>query len=78
MAVNSKADLLTPSEVIDRYPVLEEKLGWGATGIGVLVKMKVLDGEYCTALRKTLIRDCSVLDLVDYVNGQIEKQKVEL
>ena len=58
--------------------MIGKKLGWSAKGIGALVKMKVLDSYLLYALRKTLIKEGSILDLVDYVNNQIEKQKVVL
>ena len=41
--MNKKVEYLTPSQVIEKYPELEQKFGWSAKDLGVFLKNKL----YC-------------------------------
>jgi hypothetical protein len=73
-----KDELLTPSEVIEKYPELRDKFGWTAKDIGLFLKNKLLQGHYNHSLRKSMIIEDSVIRLVMYANLQIENQKVNI
>ena len=50
-----KIEYLTPSQVIEKYPELEQKFGWTAKDVGLLLKNKLLQGHYNHSLRKSMI-----------------------
>jgi len=74
--MSRKYELLTPTEVIEKYPDLERKFGWSAKDIGLFLKNKLLQGHYNHSLRKSMIKEESVIRLVGFANQQIENQKV--
>lgn len=74
--MSRKYELLTPSEVIEKYPDLAQKFGWTAKDIGLFLKNKLLQGHYNHSLRKSMIKEESVIRLVIFANQQIENQKV--
>lgn len=69
---------LTPAEVIEKYPELESSFGWSAKEIGIFLKSKLLHGYYNHSLKKSMIDESSIEELVDYVNGQVERQKAKI
>jgi len=69
---------LSPSEIIEKYPVLETKLNIGASEIGLFLKCKLLSGFYDRTRRVAMIEEQSVIDLVQYINQKIEEQKIIL
>lgn len=69
---------LTPSEIIEKYPVLENKLNIGASEIGLFLKCKLLIGFYDRTKRVAMIEEQSVIDLVNYINKKIDDQKIIL
>ena len=71
-----KSTYLSPSEIIDKYPVLENKLNIGASEIGLFLKCKLLSGFYDRTKRVAMIEEQSVIDLVAYINKKIEEQKI--
>ncbi|MDO9185884.1 MAG: hypothetical protein Q7W13_07725 [Bacteroidia bacterium] len=73
-----KSTFLSPSEIIDKYPVLEDKLNIGASEIGLFLKCKLLSGFYDRTKRVAMIEEQSVIELVDYINKKIEEQKIIL
>ena len=74
--MSRKYELLTPTEVIEKYPDLAQKFGWTAKDIGLFLKNKLLQGHYNHSLRKSMIKEESVIRLVGFANQQIENQKV--
>ena len=74
----SKNPYLSPSEIIEKYPVLEKKLNIGASEIGLFLKCKLLSGFYDRTKRVAMIEEQSVIDLVNYINNKIEEQKIIL
>ena len=73
-----KNSYLSPSEIIDKYPVLQTKLNIGASEIGLFLKCKLLFGFYDRTRRFAMIEEQSVIDLVNYINSKIEEQKIYL
>lgn len=71
-----KIEYLTPSQVIEKYPELEQKFGWTAKDIGLFLKNKLLQGHYNHSSRKSMIREDSLKKLIRFANEQIENQKV--
>lgn len=69
---------LSPSEIIEKYPVLETKLNIGAPEIGLFLKCKLLLGFYDRTRRVAMIDEQSVIELVAYINQKIEEQKIIL
>ena len=74
--MTKKAEYLTPSQVIDKYPELEQKFGWTAKDIGLFLKNKLLQGHFNHSSRKSMIREDSLKKLIQYANSQIENQIV--
>lgn len=73
-----KIEYLTPSQIIEKYPELEQKLGWTSKDVGLLLKNKLLQGHYNHSLRKSMIKEDSLKKLVDFANEQISDQLVEM
>ena len=67
-----KISYLTPAQVIEKYPELESSFGWTAKEVGIL------RGYYNHTVKKSMIEETSIEDLVDYVNGQVERQKAKI
>ena len=70
--------MLTPSQIIEKYPELEQKFGWSAKDIGLLLKNKLLQGHYNHSLRKSMIKEDSLKSLIRFANKQIENQLVTI
>lgn len=73
-----KISYLTPAQVIEKYPELESSFGWTAKEVGIFLKNKLLRGYYNHTVKKSMIDETSIEDLVDYVNGQVERQKAKI
>lgn len=73
-----KIEYLTPAQVIEKYPELQSSFGWTAKEVGIFLKNKLLRGYYNHTLKKSMIDEASIADLVDYVNGQVELQKAKI
>jgi hypothetical protein len=76
--MNKKVEYLTPSQVIEKYPELEQKFGWSAKELGVFLKNKLLQGHYNHSSRKSMIKEESLKKLIRFANDQIENQKVTI
>ena len=76
--MNKKVEYLTPSQVIEKYPELEQKFGWSAKELGVFLKNKLLQGHYNHSSRKSMIKEDSLKKLIRCANDQIENQKVTI
>lgn len=74
--MGKKIEYLTPSQVMQRYPELEQKFGWVAKDLGLFLKNKLLQGHYNHSLRKSMIREDSLKRLVRFANEQLENQIV--
>ena len=72
------SEYLTPSEIAEKYPELEDKIGWGAKELGVFLKANLLEGHYNHSTRKSMIKEESIFRLVRFANEKIENQKVEI
>ena len=73
-----KNSYLSPSEIVEKHPSLQNKLNIGASEIGLFLKCKILIGFYDRTKRIAMIEEQSVIDLVNYINNKIEEQKIYL
>ena len=76
--MENKVEYLTPSQVIEKYPELEQKFGWSAKDLGVFLKNKLLQGHYNHSARRSMIKEDSLRKLIRYANDQIDNQKVTI
>lgn len=74
----SEENYLTPNEVLEKYPILNLKYNWGTLDLGTMLKCKILDGHYDRSKRVGVIKESSLLRLIEYINGTIEDQKVKI
>jgi len=78
MTKKNNDDMLTPSQILEKYPELKQKFGWTAKDIGLLLKNKLLQGHYNHSLRKSMITEDSLKSLIRFANRQIENQLVTI
>ena len=69
---------LTPKEVLEKYPVLSLKYNWGTLDLGTMLKCKILDGYYDRKKRVGVIKESSLVKLIEYINNTIEDQKLKI
>lgn len=69
---------LTPNEILEKYPILNLKYNWGTLDLGTMLKCKILDGNYDRSKRVGVIKESSLLKLIEYINDSIEDQKVKI
>ena len=74
----SKAAYLSPSELMEKYPEVANHFNWSSREIGLFLKCKLLDGYYDRRKRTALIKESSFINLIRFVNGVIDNQKVTL
>lgn len=65
---------LTPTEVFEKYPDLQQKLNWSNSDLGVFMKSKLVIGYYNRNKRVTLIEENSLIRLIKFVNSTLEDQ----
>ena len=63
---------------MQKYPELEQKLGWSKSDLGVMLRGKVLGGYYSRNKKRSLIDEQSLLMLIAFINKNLEAQKIEL
>jgi len=71
-------NFLNPDEIFQKYPELEQKLGWSKSDLGVMLRGKVLGGYYSRNKKRSLISEQSLLQLISFINKNLEEQKVML
>jgi hypothetical protein len=76
--MGKKTVYLTPTQVIEKYPELEITFGWSAKEIGMFLKSRLLHGYYSSSLRKAMIKEDSLEELVEFANNQAEKMKAKI
>jgi len=59
---------LTPEELIQKYPEVKD-IGWTSSKIGVFFNAGLLQGRHCKKEKRSLIRESSFIDLIDYYNA---------
>ena len=59
---------LTPTEVIEEFPELNDKLGWTNKDIGIFYAKGLLKGRYCYRQNKAMIKVSSLRPLIVFVN----------
>lgn len=67
---------LSPSEVIDAYPQLNKQFNFLPQDIGRLIRLKILNG-YIYSEGSALIQEQSIIDLISFINEQIDKNKIK-
>ena len=72
----TEINYLSPSELIEKYPEVATKFNWSARELGLFLKCKLLDGYYDRRKRCAMIKENSFLQLVHFVNGLIDSQKI--
>ena len=65
---------LTSTEVFLKYPVLKQKFNWSKRILSILLKNKLLLGYYNRNKRATMIRESSLLQLIDFTLSSINEQ----
>lgn len=73
-----KNHYFTPAELIEKYPDVMEKFHWSPRELGLFLKCKILVGYYDRRKRSALIKESSLIELVQYANQVIEGQKINL
>jgi hypothetical protein len=73
-----KINYLSPADIIEKYPELEDKHNWNPEIVGSFLRCSLLKGYYDRARKTAMIEEKSVLDLIDYLNKKIESQKIRL
>jgi hypothetical protein len=76
MSRNGDGSYLTPREVLDKYPQLEDIHGMSEHTIGTLLKIHVLWGRYETGKRFCLIKESSVVRFIKYMDDGLEEMKI--
>ena len=74
----STINYMSPAELIQKYPDVAAKFNWSPREFGLFLKCKLLDGYYDRRKRTALIKECSFIQLVRFVNDVIENQKINL
>ena len=69
---------LTPTEILQKYPQLEIRWHWKVQDIGVFLRCKLLLGHYDIQRRVAMIDEPSLLELIEYVNHNLDKSKVDI
>lgn len=54
---NSEETYLTPTEILEKYPILNLRYNWGTLDLGTMLKCKILDGHYDRSKRVGVIKD---------------------
>jgi hypothetical protein len=71
-------NLLTPQEILEKYPECVRKLFWNSHKIGVLFNSGLLLGYRSGREYKALIHESSVLTLIRYINKTNKKRMIRL
>jgi hypothetical protein len=58
------------------FPELKTKHNWTHNDIGTLLKMNILDGKKIK--RNTYIKIASVKKLINYINQNLEENKIKI
>ncbi len=69
---------LTPKEILEKYPILSLRYDWGTLDLGTMLKCKILDGHYDRSKRMSVIKESSLIRLIEYINNSIETQKIKI
>lgn len=69
---------LTPTEIFEKYPQLQQQWHWKVQDIGIFLRCKLLMGHYDTQRRVAMIDEQSLRELMDYINQHLDRSKVEI
>ena len=68
----------TPDEILAKYPELQSKLNWRKQDIGIFLRCKLVRGYYDSKRRVTVIYEKSLVELMEFANNNLDKQKVNI
>ena len=68
----------TTDEILAKYPELQSKLNWRKQDIGIFLRCKLVRGYYDSKRRITVIDEKSLIELMEFANGNLDKQKVDI
>ena len=68
----------TPDEILAKYPELQSKLNWRKQDIGIFLRCKLIRGYYDSKRRVTVIEERSLVELMEFANDNLDKQKVDI
>ena len=68
----------TPEEILAKYPELQAKLNWRKQDIGIFLRCKLVRGYYDSKRRVTVIDERSLVELMEFANDNLDKQKVDI
>ncbi|WP_456459148.1 hypothetical protein [Reichenbachiella sp.] len=68
----------TPEEILAKYPELQAKLNWRKQDIGIFLRCKLVRGSYDSKRRVTVIDERSLVELMEFANDNLDKQKVDI
>lgn len=56
---------LTPTEILEKYPILNLRYNWGTLDSGTMLNCKILDGHCDRSKRVRVIKESSLLKLIE-------------
>jgi hypothetical protein len=69
---------VTPSDILTKYPELTTKLNWRTQDIGTFLRCKLLRGFYDSKKRTSVIDEDSLIELMEFANKNLDKQKAKI
>jgi hypothetical protein len=65
---------LTTSELFEKYPELKTRFNWNKRNISFFMRSKLLIGYYNRNKRITMIKESSLLELIEFAKETINEQ----
>ena len=65
---------LTATEVFKKYPDLKTNFNWTPRKLSFFLQRKLLIGHYNPKKRVTMIKEKSLIDLVEFIKATIKEQ----
>ena len=67
---------LTPTEIFNKYPQLQQKLNWSKRDIGTLIRCHLLVGYHHHTKRVSMTQERSLVELIKFVNESFDETKI--
>jgi hypothetical protein len=65
---------LTTSELIEKYPELKTRFNWTRKNLSFFMRSKLLIGYYNRNKRTTMIKESSLLELIEFTKEILNEQ----
>lgn len=65
---------LTTSQVFKKYPDLKTRFNWTNRKLSFFLRSKLLIGHYNRKKRTTMIKEKSLIDLIEFIKSTIKEQ----